>query len=111
MQDLIEKLTPEQKNQLAEEMGLPALIAQWRAEDVLNEAKKRYESTNSRLNSEQAKFDQIEAAERQRFEARLATFKQGLDTAAAEHVGSTAALRDAEASLAAINDCSADSAR
>jgi hypothetical protein len=108
MIEAIEQLTTDQKRQLAEEMGLTAMVAQWRAEDVLKEAKRRYEGTSSRLNSEQAKYDQIEAAERVRFEARLATQRKPLDIAEAEHAATTVALREAETLL---NNLSADSAR
>ena len=106
MIEAIEQLTTDQKRQLAEEMGLTTMVAQWRAEDVLKEAKRRYEGTNSRVTSEKAKFDQIEAAERERFESRLAKFRQGLDAAEAEHAQATVDLREAET---ALNNLSADS--
>lgn len=98
MIDVIEKLTPEQKRQLAEEMGLTAMVAQWRAEDVLKEAKRRYESANSLLTSERAKFSQIQAAETERLNARLATFRKGLDVAEAGHAEALAVLHAAESS-------------
>lgn len=103
MIEAIEQLTADQKRQLAEEMGLTTMVAQWRAEDVLKDAKKKYESTASRVTSQQARFDEIEAGERQRFEARLATFRRELNSAEAEHAESTVALREAEM---ALNDLS-----
>lgn len=100
--DTFSKLTPEQKQQLAKEMGLADLVAQWRATDVLKEAKRRYEGSNNRMTGEKARFDQIEAAERERFESRLAKFRQGLDVAEAEHFEALAALKLAEQELQAF---------
>lgn len=104
MIDVIDKLTPEQKRQIAEEFGLKDMVAQWRAEDVLKDAKRRYESASSLLNSEQIKFGQIEDAERQRFDARLANFRKGLDAAELNHAEATQALREAENTLSAVAD-------
>ncbi|MBK8522647.1 MAG: hypothetical protein IPL58_00030 [Betaproteobacteria bacterium] len=109
MIEAIEQLTTDQKRHLAQEMGLTTMVAQWRAEDVLTEAKRRYEGTNSRVTSEKAKFDQIEAAERERFESRLAKFRQGLDAAEAEHAESTVALREAEVALNNLSVVTGDS--
>jgi hypothetical protein len=100
--DTFSKLTPEQRRQLAEEMGLAAMVAKWRCEDLLKEAKRRYEATSSNLKSEQAKFDQIKAAEQERVEALLAIHRRGLDGAEAEHFEALAALKLAEQDLQAL---------
>lgn len=100
--DTFSKLTPEQKQQLAKELGLADMVGKWRAEDMLKNAKRRHEGTNSRVTSEKAKFQQIETAERERFESRIAKFRQGLDVAEAEHFEALAALKLAEQELQAF---------
>ncbi len=90
------KLTPEQKIQFRKEFGLDEMLATMQAEETLKQAKRRYESASAMLNSEQMKFGQVEAAERQRFEARIANFRQGLDAAELNHAEATQALREAE---------------
>ncbi len=99
----LQKLTPEQRRQLADEIGLTSMVAKWRAEDVLKDAKRRYESASSLLNSEQIKFAQVEDAEHQRLNARLANFRKGLDAAELNHVEALGALNAAEQSLADID--------
>lgn len=107
--DIFDQLTPEQKHALAEELGLKQLVSQWRAEDAVKDAKRRHEAASNRLKGEQTKFDQIEAAERERFETRLATMRQSLGVAEHEHALCTAALHEAEAMLSNLSAVSGDS--
>lgn len=100
----LQKLTPEQRRQIADEIGLTDMLATWKAEEALKQAKKNYERTGNLLTSAQVQFDQLEAAERIRFEARLAKMRQPLDAAEQEHAESTMELREAENTLSAVAD-------
>lgn len=107
----IQQLTPDQRAELAKELGLREMVDRWHAEDVLKEATRRYESASSRLKSEQTKFAQVEAAEQERLNARLKTFRVDLDAAEVEHAQRIAELTEAETVIGKIAHCSADSAR
>jgi hypothetical protein len=94
--DIINKMTPDQKREFAQALGLDKMVAQWQAEAAIKAAKRVYESANSLLTSERAKFSQIQAAETERLNARLATFRKGLDVAEAGCAEALAGLHAAE---------------
>lgn len=96
--EILNKMTPDQKRQLAKELGFDTMLAQWRAEDEIKAAKRVYEAANGLLTSERAKFATIQAAETERFNARLATFRKGLDVAESGHAEALAVLHAAESS-------------
>jgi hypothetical protein len=94
--EILSKLTPEQKQQFAKELGLDKMVAQFAAQAAIKDAKRVYESANSLLTSERAKFSTIQAAETERFNARLATFRKGLDVAESGYAEALAVLHAAE---------------
>lgn len=83
LQTLAGKLTPEQRRQVAAELGIDKAAAVWTAEAALKLARRRHEGKQNSLTVAQRQYAEIEQAERQTFEARLVTLRKPLS--AAEH--------------------------
>lgn len=116
--DLLNSLTPEQKREFVESLGLEQDVVKWKAQDDLKLAKKNLEKAASILTIETAKYEQLAQAEtgrhttamegmqkameaaQERFNERLASLRTGLDSAESGHMQAIGGLNAAEAALA-----------
>jgi hypothetical protein len=115
--DLIKTLSPEQKKQFVESLGLEQDVLKWKAQDDLKLAKKNLEKAASILTIETAKYEQLAQAEtgrhttamegmqtameaaQERFNERLASLRTGLDSAESGHMQAIGDLNAAESSI------------
>ncbi len=114
--DLIKTLSPEQKKQFVDDLGLAQDVEKWKAQDDLKLAKKNLEKAASILTIETAKHERLALAEtgrhttamegmqkameaaQERFEGRMMELRKSLDKAESGHMQAIGDLNAAEAS-------------